>query len=262
MNLEMNRLTSRLTSLLTALAVTTPLSYAPPGLAEEPLLMVFRSKPPYSYTEDGVQKGFLLEKTQQILKNVGINATFAEVPPRRIFQDIQANQERICSFGWYKNPEREAYAKFSLAMHQDRPHLVLANQKAAEKIKRLKTLKNLMAAKDLTLTMVDSVSYGQEIDAMIATFPGTIDKGPLAPQRVAEKLAADRADFMFIDHDDYEYLKATATSFPHDVLVQMTFPDAPAGLKRYILCSQKVDESTMSLINAGIAGLSKSKSKK
>lgn len=230
--------------------------------AEEPLRMVFRSKPPYSYIEDGVQKGFLLEKTEQILKAGGVKARFSELPLRRIFQDIQLNQERICSFGWYKNPEREAYARFSLAMHQDRPHLVLTHQKSAEKIKRLKTLKDLMGAADLTLTMVDSVSYGPEIDAMIAAFPGSIDKAPLSPQKVAEKLAAERADFMFMDRDDYEFFKATTPTFPHDALIVVSVPDAPAGLQRYILCSKKVSPDTMNQINTGIGLIGKTTTKK
>lgn len=218
-----------------------------------PLLMAFREKPPYSYIEQDVAKGFLLERTRRILARANIRAEFREMPPKRIFLEIQKDDQEICSFGWYKIAERQKYARYSIPLHQDRKQMVLAGSRSAAAIKRHATLKSLMSSKDLTLATADGVSYGTDIDQMISAFSGRIDRTLLSPLEVARKVAMQRADFMFIDQDDYDYLLASDAALLADNLVILDFPDTPPGLLRYILCSQKVSEAMMRQINAAIA---------
>lgn len=221
--------------------------------AAESLLMVFRDKPPYSFVENGVAKGFLLERTRRVLGRAGVEAEFREMPPKRIFLEIEKNEQAICSFGWYKIPEREKYARFSAPLHQDRPHAVLAGSRSADAVRRHTTFKGLMSDRALVLAGADGVSYGAELDAMIKTFPGTVDLTLQSPLQVAKKLAAQRADFMLIDQDDYDFLTASNADFRGDSLVRIDYPDMPPGLKRYILCSQRVGDDTMRRINTAIA---------
>lgn len=225
--------------------------------SEEPLLMVFREKPPYSYTANGVQKGFLLERTRQILEKAGIQSTFEILPPKRIFADIEADTRPVCSFGWYKTPEREKFALFTQPIHKDRPHIVLAAPASAAALKHHKTLKRLLADRNLTMAVVDGVSYGPELDKMIASFAGVVDRALISPLQVAQKIAAKRADFMFMDQDDYEYLLATDPGFKNDRLIRINFPDMPPGLLRYILCSRKTGADLIGRLNSGIAGTGK-----
>ena len=110
-----------------------------------------------------------------------------------------------------------------------------------------------MADRTLVLAGADGVSYGSDIDTLIAAFPGKVDRTLQSPLQVAKKLAAQRADFMFIDQDDYDYLTTTNADFRGDGLLRIDYPDMPAGLKRYILCSQQVASATMQKINAAIA---------
>ncbi|MDP2368732.1 hypothetical protein [Rhodoferax sp.] len=56
-----------------------------------------------------------------------------------------------------------------------------------------------------------------------------------------------------IDQEDYDYLTESSADFRGDGLVRMDYADMPAGLKRHILCSQRVSEDTMRKINAAIA---------
>jgi uncharacterized protein (TIGR02285 family) len=219
----------------------------------EPLRMVFRDKPPYSYQENGVQKGFLLEKTKRILARAKIESTFAILPPKRIFQEIQDSETQVCSFGWYKIPEREKYASFSVAMHQDRPQVVLASPKSVNMLRKHKSLKSMMANPALVIALADGVSYGPELDSMLAVFPGKIDRALVSPLQVAEKVAKNRADLMFIDQSDYDYMVETDAAFRSKGLIVISYPDMPVGLKRYILCSRKVSDQTMRRINAAIA---------
>ena len=224
-----------------------------PAVSAEEITMVFRDKPPYSYVENGFQRGFLLERTQKILEIAGIKAKFVDMPPKRIFLEIQNNAQPICSFGWYKIPEREAYAKFSQPMHQDRPHVVLAGPRSADEVKKYRSLRTLLSAPEFTLAVVDGVSYGPEIDGLIKAFPGKVDRSLIAPIQVAKKVAAKRADFMFIDQEDYDYLMETNPEFKGEGLVRLEFNDLPAGLKRYILCSQQVSNDSMAKMDGAIA---------
>lgn len=219
------------------------------------LTMAFRDKPPYSYVDQGLQRGFLLERTKRILDRAGVKALFIELPPKRIFLEIQNNAEPICSFGWYKIPEREKYAKFSPPIHQDRPHVVLASPHAAAQISQHRSLKTLLATPELTLAVVDGVSYDPELDEMIRHFAGTLDRSLVSPIQVAKKLALNRADFMFIDQEDLAYLTSSDPDFANAGLVRLDFPDQPPGLKRYILCSQQVSDQTMTRIGQAIARL-------
>lgn len=231
-------------------------SMAKPGRCDEPLMVVFREKPPYSYTDQGVQKGFLLERTKQVLDKAHIPANFEIMPPKRIFSEIEANTRPICSFGWYKTPEREKYALFTQPIHKDRPHIVLAAPVSAAAIKRHATLRNLLADKKLTLAVVDGTSYGPELDRLIASSVGTVDRALVSPLQVAQKVAAKRADFMFMDQDDYEYLLATDPDFTNKTLARISFPDMPPGLLRYILCSQKTGKDVINRLNSAITKVS------
>lgn len=222
------------------------------AFAEEPLVMAFRDKPPYSYVENGTMKGFLLERTRAILDRSKLAYQFVEMPPKRIFMEIEANRQRICSFGWYLTPEREAYGKYSRSIHRDRPHLVLAGKHAESAVHQHSSLKSLLGS-TLGLAVVDGVSYGPDIDRMIATFPGKVDKSLQPPVQVARKVALGRADFMFMDREDYDYLMQSDLGFRSDALVQIGFPDMPPGLKRYILCSRQVSDAEMAELNAAIA---------
>jgi polar amino acid transport system substrate-binding protein len=229
------------------------------ALCAQEITMLFRDKPPYSYVENGVQKGFLLERTARVLDQAGVKARFVDMPPKRIFLEIQNNAQPVCSFGWYKIPEREKYARFSQPIHQDKPHLVLAGPRSVDDLRKHRSLKALLADASLTLAVVDGVSYGPEIDAMIKSFPGQTDRSLISPLQVAGKVALKRADFMFIDQEDYDYLMSTSLEFKNDALQRLDLPDLPAGLRRYILCSQQVTDQTMARIDAAIARLPRQK---
>lgn len=234
------------------LVMVTCVLLAPCALAES-VLMVYRDKPPYSYVDNGVAKGFLLERTRRIMQRAGIESQFREIPPKRIFLEIQRDEQAICSFGWYKIAEREQYARFSAPMHQDRPHVVLAGPRSVDAVRRHASLKSLMSDASLIVAGADGVSYGADLDLMISKFAGKRDFTLQSPLQVVKKIAAQRADFMFIDQEDLDYLTESSADFRRDGLVRIEYADMPAGLKRHILCSHRVSEDAMRRINAAIA---------
>ena len=225
-----------------------------PAWAAPPILIEYRDKPPYSFTNNGKPSGFLLERTVSIFRQAGILVDFEEVPVKRIIFDIKTDRLPACSPGWYKLPEREEFARFSLPIHQDRPHVVLAGPDSAAAIRAKQTLKALLADSAFVMGVVDGVSYGPEIDGWIASLPNKPMRVTVTPLQLAKMIASRRADFMMIDQDDLEVMNKDHEA---DALgmQRIDFPDPPQGLKRYIMCSKSVEPAVIEKMNAAITTL-------
>ena len=229
------------------------LSLAGSSWADEPVVTVqYRDKPPYSYTKDGRPAGFLIERTIEIFKRANVKADFQEIPVKRITRDIQENASAICSPSWYKLPERELYARFSLPIHQDKPHMVLAGAHMQDRLRSIKTLKELFAIPELRLGKVSGTSYGAELDALISTAAQTAMDSTVTPLGMAKMIKRKRADYMLIDEEDYKFLNQQHEVDAEDVK-PVRFPDMPPGLLRYIMCSKSVSPDTMARLDKAIA---------
>ncbi|MDN3921199.1 substrate-binding periplasmic protein [Roseateles violae] len=219
-----------------------------------PLLIEYRDKPPYSYTEHGQPAGLLIDKTQAICKRAGLACRFSEVPLKRILQNLQGDERPLCSPGWYKLPEREAYARFSAAMHQDRPHLVLAAAGAAPAVRAHAQIASLVRDERLLLGVVDGVSYGPELDRTIAQMARPPLRATVTALQLSKMLGAERADYMFIDQEDLDYLNRHGEISARGVRA-IKFPDAPPGLFRYFMCSKRVDKAVLARLDEAIRRL-------
>jgi polar amino acid transport system substrate-binding protein len=218
---------------------------------ESTIIVQYRNKPPYSYTKDNKPAGFLMDRTIKIFKLAKINAKYEEVPVKRIIDDIQKNNTPICSPSWYKLPEREEFAQFTLAIHQDDPHIILANVQIKDKIQKIKTLKDLVNTSDLQLGKVSGVSYGPELDAMISKAAQIPMDSTTTPLTLVKMINAKRADYMLIDAEDYKFIKENNSEDIKN-LITISFPDMPKGLKRYIMCSKIVDKKIINNLNNAI----------
>ncbi|HEU4843513.1 MAG TPA: transporter substrate-binding domain-containing protein [Burkholderiaceae bacterium] len=210
----------------------------------------WRDKPPYHYMDKGESKGFLLERTQAIFAAAGIATRFSFEPQKRIWANFSHGATNYCSFSWYRLPEREALGQFTLPIYIDPPQSVLASAAAVARIKRHATLASLLADQELTLGVVDGVSYGPELDAMIARSANQIMRRTVDTSSMMRMLGVGRASFMFVDRADWEYMHR------HEPVLQSTtrldFPDMPPGLKRHIVCSHDVSPLVMDKINQAI----------
>lgn len=229
--------------------------WAGAACAQPPTLTVeYRDKPPYSYTEGGKPAGFLMERTARLLKRAGIDAQFAEVPIRRTLLNLQANQAAMCSPGLYKNPEREAFARFSLPIHRDKPHVVLAHASAAAQIRAIPRVAQLFADASLQPGLLDGVSYGVQLDQFLATAARPAERARLTVMQLARMVAAHRVDYMLIDEEDLAWLRRDPEFAPLP-LVRIEFADMPRGELRYLACTMQVAPQTMDRLNQAIREL-------
>ena len=235
--------------------LTTGLS----GVAQSqtPLTIEYRDKPPYTYTVAGKPAGFLMERTARLLRRAGIDARFAEVPVRRTLMNLQANTTAVCSPGLYKTPERESFARYSLPIHRDRPHTVLAHASVAPQIRRLPRVSRLFSEPQFQPGLVDGVSYGAQLDQWLAATPKPPLRAQLSPMQLVRMVAAHRVDYMLIDQEDLNWLRKDPelSELP---LVHVDFPDMPRGELRYIACSQQVTPQMLERINQAIRELPES----
>jgi polar amino acid transport system substrate-binding protein len=219
------------------------------------MLVEYRDKPPYSYTEDGKPRGFLIERTIRILEAAGIAATYQETPVKRIMNDIQTRTDTvICSPSWYKLPERESFARFSLAIHQDKPHLILAGPHAAGAVTAHKTLNDLFNDSKLRLGLIEGVSYGSDLDRMINQQGKNHTRWlNVTNEQLIKMIASARdADYMMMDDDDYNFLNKEGDLDKLGIVKVATKSNTPPGLKRYIMCSKSLDDATLARINQAI----------
>lgn len=240
---------------LPALTAACCCALAAGGAFAQPALTIeYRDKPPYSYTLDGRPAGFLMERTARLLRRAGVEARYAEVPIRRTLQHLQANQAALCSPGLYKNPEREAFARYSLPIHRDRPHVVLAHASVAAQIRAMARVAQLFADASLQPGVMDGVSYGQQLDQFLASAARPPVRAQLAPLQLARMVGARRVDYMLIDQEDLNWLRQDAEFTPLP-LVRIEFADMPRGELRYLACSQQVPAATLDRLNQAIREL-------
>jgi uncharacterized protein (TIGR02285 family) len=223
----------------------------PAAAALPEITVAWRDKPPYHYVENGEEKGFLLERAYKVFAAAKVNATFVREPSKRIWANFQNGARNYCSIGWYFLPERLPFVQFSAPMHIDEPHLVLVAPVAAQAVAAHPTLKSLLADKALTLGVVDGVSYGIGIDALIHSSQNQVLKRVVDPNGMVRMLAAGRAAFMFIDREDYNHLAQVEPSLKS--AIKREFPDMPPGLQRYIVCSKDVPPMVIARLNRAIS---------
>ena len=228
-------------------------SASPTWSASATISIEYRDKPPLMHTVQQQASGVLNDKTRRIFERAQLPFEFREVPLKRIVRNIQANEQKVCSPGWYKLPEREAFARFSLPIHQDRPHVVLASPTMYAAVQAHGSLKSLLADTKLRLSIVSGVSYGPELDAQIAASPQTVLQVSVTPLQLARMVLAGRADYMFLDEDDLHYFQQQGDLANDSSGISLN--DMPAGLQRYIMCSKRVDEADIKRINQAIREL-------
>lgn len=118
---------------------------------------------PYFFkANDSEIHGFSADLTREILRRIGCEARFVEMPWARALIELEQGHIDIVSRAVIK-PERQRFAHFSKIMGQSR-HVLFMSAAAARKysVKRLQDL----AGTDFRLGVQIGVFYGEEFDAL------------------------------------------------------------------------------------------------
>lgn len=223
------------------------------ALAAEPTAITvhFHFRPPYMVTQpDGSPAGLTASGVKQAFEAINQPVRWVETPAARQLMLIEANSGRDCGIGWFKNPQREAFARFSAPIYRDLPWVIVAGKQF--KLTHGATVAQTLAGKDTRLLVKDKYSYGAELDGKIAQFGGERLTTSGDWSQMLGMLSLARADFMFASHEEADYFLESEKASAAGLRV-ITLADAPAGEFRYLMCSKQVQESELASFSAALS---------
>lgn len=223
----------------------------PQSVMCETLTVSYLERPPYYHTRQGRADGFLIELSKRIFQDAGVEVVFEMMPPKRIMMELKNADNVHCSVGWFKKPEREEFAKFSLPIYRDRPVVILTTKKQKQMFARHETLRDVFLDKSLIMATMSAFSYGSYIDGLRKdVFPKTHEIS--SRQNLLPKLIMKgRAAYMLTAPEEVETLVRSAGLDPDD-FVAITMPDIPAGNRRYLIFTRGVSDDMIKKINISV----------
>lgn len=221
-----------------------------PVLASAQIALHYNERPPYLVLKDGQLSGLTGAPAVAAFKAAGIAFTLHLTPTARQLAMIKDNAGMDCGIGWFKNEEREGFARFTKPIYQDRPQIALTVAKNT-KVKEGDTVESILGNKNLTLLVKQGYSYGKTLDALIAKLQPVQHAVAVENVQMLKIILAERADYMLIAPEEADGLIATSEVNPADIR-KANFSNAPNGENRYILCSKNVPDETISKLNSVI----------
>jgi len=225
---------------------------ASPARADDTVVLYFVERPPLFVRAGDRVAGVFGEAAEHAFQTAGVPFVWREEPFARQLREFQRGVSPVCLAGAYKTPDREAYARFTVMLLRPRPVAVLARNNDP-RFDPLPDFTALIASPDLTLVVKTGYSYGERLDAMIATTPGDRRETSSESAEMAAQIAAGRGDYMLLPPEEGEYLIATTA---RSRLRLVSLPDTPLGSPRHIMCSRTVPESVIERLNTAIQGSS------
>ncbi len=236
---------------ITLAATFALLAWAGAARADDELILYYHERVPYSAKQpDGSVHGITADIITQAMSVAGIPYRWEESPSARQMEVIKRDEAPGCGLGWFKRPDREAFAKFSAAIYRDLPTIVVARGKDT-RFAGTPSIETLFADKSLTLLTKTGYSYGAALDAKIADQkPNT--RVDASDNRIQLNMVRrERVDYMIMAEEEAK-----------DLLSQPEFADAglaiyhlanpPAGEYRYLMCSKSVPDAVIARINQAI----------
>lgn len=205
---------------------------------DHPIILAYHERPPYYVTgKDNLLSGLVGEPARTAFQRSGLRFIIQRMPPRRQLNSIQNNTERICAVGWFKTPEREQYARFTLPLYQDKPNSLLTRADV-EFSSGSPTIEEVFATADLTLLIKNGYSYGEHIDTALQQAPPAIVTTSGGTDQILDMIAAGKADYVVMPGEEAE--DAIASSIKPEVFRLIELRDMPQGDQRFIMCSRQV----------------------
>ena len=218
-----------------------------PGPDSKEIALYYFNRPPYYFTgKNNTPKGLLLKPVLKQLANAPINIVAKEIPSDAVLGRLRANKGRECGIGWFKNPDREKFARFTNAIYTNKPLVILTTLKKKDSFQDLKTLEEIFRSA-LVWGHVENYSYGEYVDNMVAK--AKPKKAASNDQKhMIKMMVGGRFDYMLIAPEESEVFISNSGFDKNDFF--LFSPDGmPHGNSRYILCSRKVEESEIAVLN-------------
>ncbi|MBW2204389.1 MAG: transporter substrate-binding domain-containing protein [Deltaproteobacteria bacterium] len=210
----------------------------------------YHERVPYIQTTPNGVEGLTGTLVALSFKKAGIPFIWKKTPSKRQIKVLKDNSGCDCLVGWFKNPDREKFAKYTHHIYQDKPQIALARFDNG-KLQNGIGVDSVLSNPGLKLLVKDGYSYGSYLDARIAEHKPAIDRSTTENINMLKKIHFKRGDYFFISPEEADGL-IESSGLPKEDFKYITFSDMPEGEKRYIMCSQKVEDEVIEKLNAAI----------
>lgn len=225
-------------------------SPVPTTTSQNIITVHYNERPPYLVTTaDGVT-GLTGGPTTLAFENSGIPYRWMQTPTKRQIYVLQQNLGQDCIIAWFKNAERETFAKFTLPIYQDKPQIALARADN-DKIPAIGKIEEFFTNSELTLLVKDGYSYGDFLDKKIQEYQPSTLVTTNENEGMLRMIHAGHGDYMLIAPEEAEGLISSSEFDAQDFRI-IQFSDILSGENRYILCSLQVEDSVIKELNKAI----------
>lgn len=223
------------------------------SLDVEEIIIHYNERPPYMFKDDGEVEGLTANPVNTVFNKVGLPYRWVKTSSKKQMVLLEKDKGRNCLVGWFKNSEREKFAKYTHHIYQDRPQIAITRMDN-KKIKEQITVDEILANPDLVLLTKEGYSYGQYLDKKFDIHkPNKLDI--VEDSTVMLKLLyMKRSDYFFVAPEEAEGL-IKAAGYSREDFRFISFPDMPSGEKRYILLSQQIEDFIIDELNLAIEEL-------
>ncbi len=219
-------------------------------LTDNMITIHYHERAPYYITGPLDVYGLCSDPVKFAFKKAGIKFQWKKTPAKRQLDIIRGNRSNDCLVGWFKNAEREKFARFSHYIYQDKPFIAIARADNHKILSNL-SLTDILLNPQLVLLKKNGYSYGHFIDAKIKKINPNQETTNAENVGMLKMIHSSRADYFFISQE--EAITLTGHSgLPKTEFKFIYFSDMPQGNKRYLIFSKRVDKKTVEKINTAI----------
>jgi len=210
----------------------------------------YHERVPYIQTGPNGVEGLTGTPVASAFKKAGIPFVWKKTPSKRQIKVLKDNSGCDCLVGWFKNADREKFAKYTHHIYQDKPQIALARADNGN-LQSGVSVDSVLSNPGLKLLVKDGYSYGSYLDAKITQHKPAIDRSTTENINMLKRIHLKRGDYFFISPEEADGL-FESYGLPKEGFKYITFSDMPDGEKRYIVCSQKVEDEVIEKLNTAI----------
>ncbi|ATX77930.1 substrate-binding periplasmic protein [Reinekea forsetii] len=220
------------------------------ALASDEVINVhYHDRPPYAVsTPSGMVSGLTASPVVKAFSQAGVQVAWIQTPSNRQLRLVQGNSANDCVLGWFKNAEREQFARFSQPIYRDKPQRVIALE-SNRRVTKGTSLSALLRDQSLKLLVKSGYSYGPVVDQLLVKLKPQTTVVTGDNLSMLRMLNAGRVDYFFAAVEEIDYLIGI-NDFARADYQFLPFVELAQGTNRHLMCSRRVSDALLDRFNA------------
>lgn len=214
------------------------------------LTVYYHERPPYYFRQDERIEGIVGRRVSEALARSGVVHRWVEMSPARQLELVREGNRPAAAVGWFENEDRRQFARFSPAISQDAPTVVVARADDT-RLDGVTTVASILRFPGLVLLLKETYSYGAGLDRLIVENAPRLERTPADNEGMVRMLEVGRADYFFAAAEEADELLRRSGGQSGRIRVIRPV-DMPPGNRRHVMFNRWVDQDTLERINAAI----------